>query len=250
MQNAPQKSSVMRINGAIGALLGFLGSLLITYLWVQYELIRVDSDGYRALGVGMIGVICIPLVTLAGLVVGLLEQRRVYGLLLRGFTALLVGICVCLGVAMVSQDREKARLYGGADAGMVAVNTSAGRDYIINAALVPVGGSTYWICDVKRGEPDFIPERRDGDYCWLKDRLPAWQPGLKFQLPVRWYREKEGILDETFLVSMPPYENKKGLFFVIVFRPGNEICINTAYEEKSSFALKPASEAVCSVLAK
>ncbi|WP_230352864.1 hypothetical protein [Lelliottia sp. WAP21] len=248
MQDTPSGSSPKRINGAIGALLGFLGSLFITYLWIQYELIRVDGDAWRVLGIGMTGVISIPFITLAGLVVGLLEQRCVYGPLLRGFTLLLLGICVVLGVSIILQDREKARLYGGPDARMVAFDTRAGQDDITHAVLTPVDSPASWICDVKRVEPDFIPERRDGDYCWLKDRLPAWQPGLKFQLSVRWYREKEGVQDKTFQVLMPSYENNNGLFFVIVFRPDNAVCINTAYETESSFVLKPASESVCSVM--
>ncbi|WP_318390557.1 hypothetical protein [Enterobacter sp.] len=237
-------SSHRGFNAMAGALLGFFGALFITALWVQYALNRVDSDGYQALGVGMIGAIGIPFITLVGLAVGLLEQRN-FGPLLRGFAALLAAICILLGIAIIAEDREYARLYGGPKAKMLAVNTKWSGDYVANAAIAPVEGSTQWLCDVENITPGKLPENTR-HACSLPDKLPTWEPELKLQLMVRWYREKEGMLDTKFLVPVPYYENKKGLIFVIEFRSDNKACIKTGYEEASSSRLMPGMDVICS----
>lgn len=105
MYRSPETSSLKRINAIIGALLGFLGAVFITFLWVQYKL--GGGDGWQALGVGIVGVAIVPLLTLVGLIAGLLEHRRVFGPLLRWFAAILAAICV----AILAQDNENERLY-------------------------------------------------------------------------------------------------------------------------------------------
>ncbi|EGG1860843.1 hypothetical protein IDA53_001031 [Salmonella enterica] len=243
MHRSPETSSLKRINAIIGALFGFLGAVFITFLWVQYKL--GDGDGWQALGVGIVGVVIVPLLTLAGLIAGLLEHRRVFGPLLRGFAAILAAICVYFGIAILAQDNENERLYGGVKYRMLAVTE---RRDIASAALTPLGGSAYWICSVSAVKPDDRPDRHD-ESCWIPDKLPAWQPGLKFRLTVCWFREGH-FSDEDFLVSAPEYENNKEGFFVILFGRDNEVCLYTAYGERNSYDLKPASGKACSIMAK